>query len=312
MSVRLIFMGAPDFAVSVLASLLHSSCEVAAVYTQSDKRAGRGQKLVSPPVKEFAMEYGITVVQPETLKSAEVLRSIAELEPDLIVVAAFGHILPRELLSLPKYGCLNVHPSLLPLHRGPSPVVHTILCGDRATGVTIILMDEGVDSGPIIAQRAVDLSPESDAGFLTSELASVGGELLRETLPEWIAGEIEARVQDRAQATYSALMSGGEGRMDWHLGAEELWRRVRAYNPWPGCYTYWKGKRLKVTKVIPLGNVAEGKVGEVVALLEPVQAGVVVGEGVLGLRELQIEGKRSVSIKDFVLGRRDFIGSVLT
>ncbi|MCD6568459.1 MAG: methionyl-tRNA formyltransferase [Dehalococcoidia bacterium] len=311
MSVRLIFMGVPDFAVSVLASLLHSSCEVVAVYTQPDKRAGRGQKFVSPPVKEFAMGYGITVVQPETLKSAEVLRGIAELEPDLIAVAAFGQLLPGELLSLPRYGCLNVHPSLLPLHRGPSPVVHAILCGDRTTGVTIMLMDEGLDSGPIIAQRAVDISPESDAGVLASELASVGGELLRETLPGWIAGEIEARAQDGAQATYSALISGGEGKMDWHLCAEELWRRVRAYNPWPGCYTYWKGKRLKVAKVIPLGSVAEGRIGEVVALPEPVRAGVIVREGVLGLRELQIEGKRSVSIKDFILGRRDFIGSVL-
>ncbi len=314
MSIRLVFMGASDFAVSILSSLLSldASYEVVAVYTQTDKRAGRGQKLTSQRVKELALDRNIPVIQPSNMRSPDMLDGLAELAPDLIVVASFRHLLPAELLSLPRYGCLNVHPSLLPLHRGPSPVTHAILCGDRTTGVTIMLMDEGLDSGPIVAQKTIEIAPESDAGVLESELAHVGGELLRETLPRWVAGEIETRAQDGDQATYSALLSSGEGEMDWRLDAEELSRRVRAYNPWPGSYTYWKGKRLKIIRVVPLGSVAEGREGEVVALPGPRGVGVIVREGILELCELQVEGKKSMSTKDFLLGRRDFIGSILS
>jgi len=279
-------MGASDFAVSILSSLLllDASYEVVAVYTQTDKRAGRGQKLTSQRVKELALDRNIPVIQPSNMRSPDVLDGLAELASDLIVVASFKHLLPAELLYLPRYGCLNVHPSLLPLHRGPSPIAHTILCGDRTTGVTIMLMDEGLDSGPIIAQKTIEIAPESDAGVLESELAHVGGELLRETLPRWVAGEIEARPQDGERATYSALLSTGEGEMDWRLDAEELSRRVRAYSPWPGSYTYWKGKRLKIIRVIPLGSVVEGREGEVVALPGPIGAGVIVREGIVNFR----------------------------
>jgi methionyl-tRNA formyltransferase len=312
MSSRLIFMGTPDFAVSILAALLHSPYDVVAVYTQPDKQAGRGRKVAASPVKRLAVEHNIPVIQPETLKSAEAIDGVADFKSDLIIVAAFGYILPREILSLPKFGCLNVHPSLLPQHRGPSPIAHAILCGDQTTGVTIMLMDVRMDSGPILTQRRVDMSPEDTTGALTSKLAIVGAALLRETLPKWIEGEIEPQPQDESQATYSRMITSEEAEIDWHLSAKELWRGIRAYSPWPGCYTWWQGKRLKILEAIPLGDVAGGEVGEVVALPRPEEVGVITGEGILGLCQVQPEGKRQMSVKDFVLGRKDFIGSLLS
>jgi len=201
----------------------------------------------------------------------------------------------------------------LPQHRGASPVVDALLCGDSLTGVTIILMDAGMDSGPILAHREVDISSEDTAGSLTSKLADVGAELLVETLPKWLKGEREPRPQDERRATYSRLITSKDGWIDWHLPALELWRQVRAFNPWPGCYTSWQGKRLKIHKAVPLGKVANGEIGEVVALPwpSPVKVGVATGEGVLGLCRVQLEGKREMSIADFVRGQKDFIGSIL-
>ena len=313
MEVRVVFMGTPDFAVPILESLIRGSYHVVAVYTRPDKPAGRRQRLTLPAVKRLAVEYKIPVIQPKTLRAAEAVKELASFNPELIVVAAFGRILPGEVLALPEFGCVNVHPSLLPQHRGASPVVDALLCGDSLTGVTIILMDAGMDSGPILAHREVDISSEDTAGSLTSKLADVGAELLVETLPKWLKGELEPRPQDERQATYSRLITSKDGQIDWHLPALELWRQVRAFNPWPGCYTWWQGKRLKIHKAVPLGKVANGEIGEVVALPwpSPVKVGVATGEGVLGLCRVQLEGKREMSIADFVRGQKDFIGSIL-
>lgn len=313
MEVRVVFMGTPDFAVPILESLIRGSYHVVAVYTRPDKPAGRRQRLTLPAVKRLAVEYKIPVIQPKTLRAAEAVKELASFNPALIVVAAFGRILPGEVLALPEFGCVNVHPSLLPQHRGASPVVGALLCGDSLTGVTIILMDAGMDSGPILAHREMDISSEDTAGSLTSKLADVGAELLVETLPKWLKGELEPRPQDERRATYSRLITSKDGRIDWHLPALELWRQVRAFNPWPGCYTWWQGKRLKIHKAVPLGKVANGEIGEVVALPwpSPVKVGVATGEGVLGLCQVQLEGKREMSIADFVRGQKDFIGSIL-
>lgn len=313
MEVRVVFMGTPDFAVPILESLIRGSYHVVAVYTRPDKPAGRRQRLTLPAVKRLAVEYKIPVIQPKTLRAAEAVKELASFNPELIVVAAFGRILPGEVLALPEFGCVNVHPSLLPQHRGASPVVDALLCGDSLTGVTIILMDAGMDSGPILAHREVDISSEDTAGSLTSKLADVGAELLVETLPKWLKGELEPRPQDERRATYSRLITSKDGQIDWHLPALELWRQVRAFNPWPGCYTSWQGKRLKIHKAVPLGKVANGEIGEVVALPwpSPVKVGVATGEGVLGLCQVQLEGKREMSIADFVRGQKDFIGSIL-
>jgi methionyl-tRNA formyltransferase len=311
MTIRTVFMGTPQFAVTILESLLRSSYHVSAVYTQPDKPSGRSRPVVSPPVKKLALERQIPVIQPKTFKSSEVVEKLSSLQPELIIVAAFGFILPPEVLSLPKFGCLNVHPSLLPRHRGPSPVASAILCGDELTGVTIMLMDAGMDTGPILAQEKVGISFMNTTGSLSSKLADVGAGLLLETLPKWLGGELRPQAQDESQATYSTLITSKDAEMDWHLSAVELWRRVRAYNPWPSCYTWCQGKRLKVHKAIPFGDVTEGKIGEVVALAEPPGVGVVTKHGILGLCQVQLEGRREMSANDFVRGKRDFIGCVL-
>jgi methionyl-tRNA formyltransferase len=311
MKVRTIFMGTPQFAVTILESLLHSSCQLLAVYTQPDKPAGRGRPVVFPSVKKLALERQIPVIQPETLKSSEVMKKLASFKPELIIVAAFGAILPPEVLSLPKFACLNIHASLLPRHRGPSPVANTILCGDEFTGVTIMLMDAGLDTGPILAQEKVEISSMNNTGSLSAKLAEVGAKLLLETLPKWLESELRPQAQDESQATYSKLITSRNAEIDWHLSAVELWRRVRAYNPWPICYTWCRGKRLKIHSAIPCGEVAKGEVGEVITLAEPPGVGVVTGDGILGLCQVQLEGRREMSIDDFVRGKRDFIGCVL-
>jgi methionyl-tRNA formyltransferase len=311
MKVRTVFMGTPQFAATILESLLESPCQVLAVYTQPDKPAGRGHQVAFSPVKKLALERDIPVIQPETFKSSEVVEKLASLQPELIVVAAFAYILPPEVLSLPRFACLNIHPSLLPWHRGPSPVASTILCGDEVTGVTIMLMDAGLDSGPILAQEKVSISFTDTTGSLSSRLADVGASLLLKTLPKWLGGELRPQGQDESQATYSKLITGEDAGIDWHLSAPELWRRVRAYNPWPGCYTRLQGKRLKIHEAVPLDGAARGEAGRVITLAEPPGVGVVTGHGILGLGQVQLEGKHKMAIDDFVRGRRDFVGSVL-
>ena len=311
MKVRTVFMGTPQFAATILESLLRSSCQVLAVYTQPDKPAGRGRPVVFLPVKKLALERQIPVIQPETFKSSEVMNKLASFQPELVIVAAFGAILPPEVLSLPKFTCLNVHPSLLPRHRGPSPVANTILCGDELTGVTIMLMDTGMDTGPILAQEKAGISFADTTGSLSKTLADVGAKLLLETLPGWLNKELRPQVQDEAQATYSKLITSENAEIDWHLSAVELWRRVRAYNPWPISYTWYQGKRLRIHRSIPFGNIAEGELGEVIALPESPEVGVVTGQGILGLCQVQLEGRRQMRVDDFVRGQKDFIGCVL-
>jgi len=311
MTVRTVFMGTPQFAVTILESLLRSPYQVLAAYTQPDKSAGRGHSVVSSPVKKLALERQIPVVQLETFKSSEVVKKLASFQPELVVVAAFGFILPQEVLSLPKFACINVHASLLPRHRGPSPIASTILCGDELTGATIMVMDAGLDTGPILAQEKVGVSFMDTTGSLTSRLADVGAALLQETLPQWLEGELKPQAQDESQATYSRLITSKDGEIDWHVPALELWRMVRAYNPWPSCYTWCQGKRLKIHKAIPLGDGGGGKIGEVIALAEQPGVGVVTKQGILGLCLVQLEGKREMPVGDFVRGKRDFIGSVL-
>jgi methionyl-tRNA formyltransferase len=311
MKVRTVFMGTPQFAVTILESLLQSSCQVLAVYTQPDKPAGRGRPVVFPPVKKLALERQIPVIQPETLKSSEVVEKLASFQPKLIIVAAFGAILPSEVLSLPRFACLNVHPSLLPRHRGPSPVANTIICGDEITGVTVMLMDAGMDTGPILAQEEVRISSSDTTGSLSIKLADVGARLLLGTLPKWLGDALKPHAQDESQATYSTLISGEDAEIDWGLPALELWRKVRAYNPWPSCYTWWQGKRLKIHEAIPLGDMVEGEVGKVITVGEPPGVGVITGYGILGLGQVQLEAKRKMAVDDFVRGRRDFIGSLL-
>ncbi len=310
---RIIFMGTPEFAVPSLEALLGSSYQVVAVYTQPDKKAGRGQSVAFSPVKQLALSQGLEVVQPDSLKVAGTVERLASFAPDLIVVVAFGQILPPEILTLPKFGCLNVHPSLLPRYRGPSPVATAILQGDEVTGGTIMLLDAGMDTGPILNQKDVPIFAEDTTGTLTAKLAQVGAQLLMETLPLWLGEQIKPRAQEESRASYTKVITKNDGQMNWHLPALKLWRQVRAFDPWPGCYTYWLGKRLKIGKVVPLNRGKTGEPGKVVILPQPGPAvvGVETEDGVLGLIRVQLEGKREMSAEEFVRGQRDFIGSCL-
>ena len=308
---NIIFMGTPGFAVPVLLALLGSDYRVVAVCTQPDRRGGRKRLPLLSPVKAVAVNNRIPLVQPKTFKSPEAGEELARFHPDLIVVAAFGLILPPAVLSLPRSGCLNVHASLLPRHRGPSPVASAILGGDEVSGVSIMLMDEGLDTGAVLARQEMPISPEDTAGSLTAKLAQLGAALLVDTLPRWLEGRIKPQPQDESQASYSRRLTSEDGELDWRLPAVELWRRVRAYNPWPGCYTRWQGRRLKVHQAVPLGDVKQGKIGEVVALSSG-GVGVVTPQGVLELRLVQMEGKQELPVAEFVRGQRSFVGSVLS
>jgi methionyl-tRNA formyltransferase len=304
-------MGTPEFALPALDRLVSGGHEVLAVYTQPDKPAGRGRGLVSSAVKKAALDYGLPVWQPPSLRPPEERERLADLRPEVIVVAAFGLLLPQNILDIPPFGCLNIHPSLLPRHRGSSPVAAAILAGDEITGVSIMLLDKGMDTGPLLAQQEVTISPQDTTGSLMAKLAQLGGQLLMQTLPLWLEGKLTPQPQDNEKATYSRLITKEEGELDWQRPAIELWRKVRAFQPWPGCYTTWQGRRLKVMEVTPLSG--GGEPGRVIAIEETrgITVGVQAGEGVLGLLQLQLEGKRVMSAEEFVRGQRGFIGALL-
>ena len=306
---RVVFMGSPSFAVPSLEYLVSSGYEVAAVYTQPDRAGGRGRSLVASPVKKAAGALGLTLLQPKSLKAPEVFEQLAGLKPDIIVVAAFGQLLPKPVLELPKLGCLNVHPSLLPKFRGASPVTAAILTGDEFTGVSIMLLDEGMDSGPVLAQAQVPIGDSDTTASLGAKLSLVGAGLLGEVLVGWVRGEIKARPQDDSKATYCTPITKDEGEIDWQLPAIEIWRRVRAFYPWPGSYTQLRGKALKVIEAAPLTE-TKARAGEVIAL-DSGGFGIGSGEGVLNVLRVQLEGKQALSAADFLRGQREFIGAVL-
>lgn len=305
-------MGTPQFAVPVLEGLISSGYRPLAVYTQPDKPMGRGRNPAPSPVKKVALAHGLPVIQPVRLNEPSQLERLSSLKPDVIIVAAFGQILRRQVLELPPFGCLNLHPSLLPRHRGASPIQSAILAGDEETGVSLMLLDEGLDSGPILAQRKIPIQPQDTAESLGEKLSQTGAGLLLETLPGWLSRKITAQPQDESKATYSRPLSKADGEIDWKLSALELSRRVRAFYPWPGCYTFFRGKRLKILEAVPLPG--EGLEPGKVITLEPsvsVPVGVVTGRGVLGLCRVQLEGKRGLSTEEFLKGKRDFIGRIL-
>ena len=307
---RIIFMGTPEFAVPTLKQLVLNDYQVAAVYTRPDRPAGRGRGLASSPVKRLAKELALPVVHPVSLKETGAIAELDSFEPDVIVVAAFGQILPKPILELPKFGCLNIHPSLLPRHRGVSPLAAAILAGDSFTGVSIMLMDEGLDTGPVVSMAQAAISDRDSTGSLTLKLSLIAAHLIQDVLPDWVRGGIKSKPQDEADATYSATIAKEDGEIDWHQPAVAIWRRVRAFHPWPGCYTRWRGKLLKIIEAEPLPREVDDVVGEVVAL-PGAGLGVNAGDGVLGLLTVQLEGKRAMTADEFLRGQRQFVGAVL-
>jgi len=306
---RLIFMGTPPFAVPSLEALAREY-EVVAVVTQPDRPARRRRQLTPSAVKEAALRWGLPLLQPESLRHENVVAQLRDLEPRAMVVAAYGEILRPQVLGIPPAGVINVHPSLLPKYRGASPIEGALLAGEQETGVTIMLMDKGMDTGPILAQRSVAIELEDSAGSLGEKLARLGAELLLDTLALWLDGSIEARRQDDAQATYTKPVSKEDAVIDWALPAMEIWHRIRAYNPRPGARTWWDGDQLNVLRGRPLAEwKGQGGLGRVVQTTSGVA--VVTGQGALLLDEIQLAGKRTMGAEDFVRGQRQFIGSKL-
>ena len=307
---RVVFMGTPEFAVPALDALLGMGCNIVGVYTQPDRRSGRGRRLSAPPVKMAAVERDLPVFQPASLRRDEGARQqLASLQPDLIVVVAYGLFLPAETLEVLPLGALNIHPSLLPRHRGPSPVATAILESDAITGLSIMQLDEGMDSGPVVAQVEDVIGSEETTADLTSRLFDMGAQLLEETIPRWRDGEIEAQPQDESEATVTRLLKREDGIIDWTCPASYIARQVRAFHPWPGSFTHWNGKQLKVHQAGALNLEASNEPGTVIET--PQGIAVATGDGALLLHRVQIEGRQAADISDFARGYRDFVGSHL-
>ncbi len=309
---RVIFMGSPEFAVPSLERLVLAKYDIAAVYTQPDRPAGRGRAMVASPVKKAAQQWGLEVAQPESLKPDEEVLRLSAYKPDLIVVCAFGQILTQAVLDVAPLQCVNVHFSLLPRHRGASPVAAAILAGDEFTGVSIQLVRVELDTGPVLARAAIPVAPRDNTGILTEKLAIVGAHLLEEALAGWLRREREPQPQDETEATYFSRITKGEGKINWSQSTEEIWRRVKAYNPWPGSYTTWRDKQIKVLEAVPLSGIEAPEPGCVVSLTgQEAPLGVGTGDGLLGLVTVQLEGKKAMSGADFMRGHRDFPGTIL-
>jgi len=306
---RIVFMGTPEFAAPVLEALVDAH-QVVGVVTQPDRPAGRGRRLVPSPVKQLAVERGLPTFQPNSLRPPDAVAHLATWEPDVIVVAAFGQILRQDVLDLPPHGCLNVHASLLPRWRGAAPLAAAILAGDEVTGVTIMQMDAGLDTGPILSQGEVLIQPGDTRAKLGQRLARLGAELLVDMLPAYLSGNLVPRNQPDEGATYARQLRKEDGLLDWSLPAIELDRRIRAFTPWPGAFTTWHGRTLKVLQATPLPATRQDvPPGTVVALGDGAAA--VTGSGALSLEEVQLAGKRSIDIDAFLRGQRGFVGSRL-
>lgn len=309
---RIVFMGTPDFAVPALEALIDTQT-VVGVVTQPDRPAGRGQSLRPSPVKVCAEAHDIPLYQPASLRKPEMAEPLARWQPEAIVVAAYGLILPAHVLQLPPRGCINVHASLLPRWRGAAPIQYAILAGDEQTGVSLMQMDEGMDTGPVFVRGAVTIDERETAQSLHDRLAQLGAAMLREHLPAILRGERRAQPQNDDEATYAPMIKKEDGRLDWSQDCEALDRRVRAMTPWPGAFTTWDGRRLKVLDVRP--RPSSGPPGEPQAPGTVWQTDgevfVETGQGALQLLRLQLAGKSAMGVSDFINGHPHFIGSHL-
>ncbi|WP_298003113.1 methionyl-tRNA formyltransferase [uncultured Anaerolinea sp.] len=293
-------MGSPEFALPTLKALAERY-PVVGVVTQPDRPAGRGNILTPPPVKVLAQQLGLEVFQPDKLRTPEAMEKLRSWNPDLIVVAAFGQILRQEVLDLPSYGCINVHASLLPRWRGASPIQAAILHGDSVTGVTIMKMDAGIDTGPILAQRTAPILPDDTAGSLSERLAQEGADLLMEVLPDYLEGRLQPRPQPEEGATYAKMLKKEEGNLNFEESVHQLVNRVRAYYPWPSAYTFWNGQMLKIHRARAVKD--PHSISGQRRIIEGYPA-IGASDGWLVLLEVQPAGKRAMDGKDFLRGAR--------
>lgn len=306
---KIVFMGTPDFAVPCLKTL-NENYEVIAVITQPDRPKGRGQKLTPSPIKEYALEHNLTVLQPEKIKTSETEEQLKKLAPDLIVVVAFGQILSKAILDIPQLGCINVHASLLPKYRGAAPIHWSIINGETKTGITTMYMDVGLDTGDMILKEEVSISAKMNTGELHDTLMNIGAKTLLQTIKQIAEGSVVRNKQNDAEASYAPLLTKELERINWLLPAQEIYNLVRGLNPWPVAFSIFKGKKLKIWQTKVIDNVTIGEIGTVLSLTETGFT-VQTGKGILEILELQPESKRKMTAKDFVCGNQISINDKL-
>jgi methionyl-tRNA formyltransferase len=308
---RVVFFGTPDFAVPSLRALMDGPDDVVGVVCQPDKPAGRGQRLTAPPVKQAAIAMGIPVLQPAKVRTIEFLDQLRAWKPDLIVVAAYGRILPNSILELPPLGCINVHASLLPKYRGAAPMQWAILNGDQRTGVTIMRVEEKMDAGNMLLVRETPVRSDDTLASLHDRLAELGAAALTEAIELLRRGELEGIPQDEAQATYAPMISKEQGRIDWTQSAVAIERQVRAFHPWPSAYTLLGGKVVKIHRAKAVtGRAFNTPAGTIVAIGDEI--GVACGDGVLMIEELQLEGRKRLAAAEFSRGNHVHVGTIFT
>ncbi|WP_455244997.1 methionyl-tRNA formyltransferase [Petrachloros mirabilis] len=307
---RIVFMGTPDFAVPSLEALLKSGDEVVGIVTQPDRPKGRGQVMALSPVKQVALRESIPILQPTKMKDPEFLAALTAWRPDLIAVAAFGRILPPAILSLPPHGCINVHGSLLPKYRGAGPIQWAIINGETETGITTMLMDEGMDTGAMLLQEAIPIEPNDTAGSLSPKLAELGGRLLVQTIAQLKAGSVVPRPQDHAKATMAPLLKKEDGVIDWALPALSIANRIRGLTPWPGAYTFFGSDRWTISKAVSSAEQSRETPGCIVAVAKDAIT-VSTGEGSLTLQEIQPANSRRMTVAQYLAGHSVEIGQEL-
>jgi len=298
---KIIFMGTPKFAVPALIALHNSRQDVVLVVTQPDRPRGRGRKVFPPPVKETAIKLGYEVLQPASIRTTEFIGRIEKCAPDFIVVVAFGHIIPENILKLPHFATVNLHASILPKYRGPAPIQWAVINGEKETGITTMLMDEGLDTGHILLFSKVQITPDDTAGTLHDRLADIGADLLINTLKAFETGDIHPIPQDHHQATYAPLLKKKDGRLNWKMSAGSLESFIRGMTPWPGAFTFHENKRLKIFKAKPISTQAPETPGTVIEGF-PDELRVATGQGVLSVLEIQEASGKRLLTKDFLRG----------
>jgi methionyl-tRNA formyltransferase len=306
---RIIFFGTPSFALPTLRTLFEGPDKVIAVVTQPDREKGRGRKVLFSPVKELALQHGLKPFQPEKAKEEGFQETLKILQPDLIVVIAYGQILPKFILKIPKYGAVNVHASLLPKYRGAAPIAWAILKGEKVTGVTTMVMDEGMDTGDILLQAEIPIGEEETCESLHDRLASLGARLLRETLEKMKSGNIRPLPQDHSKVTYAPPLKKEDGHIVWKKEAKEIDRQVRGFNPWPGAFTQWGDQLLKIYKGEIKERTPTGKTGAVVWVGSDFIE-VETGKDSYRIKEVQLEGRKRMTIRDFLSGHPVSVGTV--
>jgi methionyl-tRNA formyltransferase len=305
---RVAFMGTPEFAVPSLEALLKSDDEVVGIVTQPDRPKGRGQILTPSPVKQIAVREGLPVLQPIKMKDPDFLAALTGWKPDVIAVAAFGRILPPAVLTLPIKGCINVHGSLLPKYRGAAPIQWAIINGETETGITTMLMDEGMDTGPILLQEKIPIAPDDTAGSLSPRLAELGGRLLVETIARLKAGTLVPRPQDNTLATMAPLLKKEDGLIDWTLPAVAIVNRIRGLTPWPGAYTFLGPDRWVLCRAVALNQPGSGPPGQIMAVTKDA-IHVATGSEILAITELQPANSRRMTVMQYLAGHAIHVGA---